>query len=116
MDGSNNGVGFRPAGVSTTADRLGFSGTNVSMVYSEQSEKQIPIANPLIKMACWGQRRIWMTDSRRQRGGSASNNHLLQLRYAENQFWMANTLDLEAAEDHTGCHSCQLQVENCGYN
>lgn len=33
-----------------------------------------------------GQSRILVTDSRRQRGGSASNNHLLQLRYAENQF------------------------------
>lgn len=112
---SNKDVSFRPAGMSTTPDLLGFSGKNISTISRGQFVKETH-SNLLNKMACWGQRRTGKTDSRRQWGGSASNNRLLQLRYAEKHLWMANMLDLKAAEDHTGCHSSQLCVEHCGYN
>lgn len=85
----NKGVGFRPASLSTTAALLGLSATNVSTSCAEESGKEkiqrkIPRSKRLVEAR--GQRRSGMTDSRRQRGGSASNNHLLQLRNAEELF------------------------------
>ncbi len=80
-------VGVRRAGlsISKTADLLGFSRTNISMVYREWYWKRENIQWAAVvgmKIPCWCQRRMGRL-FRDDRKATVTKNHSLQPRYAE---------------------------------
>lgn len=90
-------VGARRAGlsISVTADLLEFSRTTISRVYRERSEKEkIPSEQQFSGrkhiVDGKGQRRMTRLVQANRKTTVNSNNHLLQLRYAEEHLWMQN--------------------------
>ncbi len=84
-------VGARRAGlsISKTADLLGFSRTTIGFTENGPKKRKYPVSGSCVN----------------------SNNHSLQPRHVEPWSRWAT-----AAEDHIGCHSCQLRTGNGAYN
>ncbi len=112
-------VGARRTGlsISKTADLLGFSPTTISRVYWEWSENIQWAAVVWTKMLCWCQKIMGrlVRDDRKAT--------VTQITPRMQKVPSLNTQHVEpwsrwatAAEDHTGCCSCQLRTGNWGYN
>ena len=75
------------------------------MVWNRENIQRATVV--LRKMPCWYQRseESRQVGSRWKKSNSNSNNHLLKPRYTET-----------AADDHTGCDSCQLRTGNWNHS
>ncbi len=120
-------VGARGAGLSSskTAHLLGFSRPTISRVHIEWSEKEkIASEWQLCRRKCFvdvrGQRRMdrLVRDDRKATVTQITSRYNQGLQNTISERTTRRTLQqtATAAEDHTGCRSCQLRTGNGGYN
>ncbi len=115
-----NGCCARRAGlrISKTADLLGFSRTTIFRVYREGSEiEKISSERQLCGRKCLIEvRGEWDRLFRDYRKATVTQTTTHYNQGLQNTISECTTRWATAAEDHTGCRSCQIRTGNGGYN